>query len=62
MWKYKEKIIPNNIKKSNNIISQQQLESDYQLGKQLQKVGYIETDWKVAPINLYGEIILREYQ
>jgi hypothetical protein len=38
------------------------MESDYQLAKQLQKIGYIKTNWYVAPINLYGEVMLREYQ
>lgn len=55
------RIIPSIFRKG-KIIPQEKMESDYQLAKQLQKIGYIKTDWYVAPINLYGEVMLREYQ
>jgi len=38
----------------------EQLEADYQLGKDLQKIGYIKTSWKVDPKRLAGEKILKE--
>lgn len=38
----------------------EQIEADYKLGKELQKIGYIRTNWKVNPRLLAGEKILRE--
>lgn len=37
----------------------EQIEKDYQLGKDLQKLGYIKTDRKVNPRLLAGEMIKR---
>lgn len=37
----------------------EQIEKDYQLGKDLQKLGYIKTDREVNPRLLAGEMIKR---
>ena len=39
----------------------EEMEEDYQLGLELQRIGFLRTDWKLKPENLAGNRMLLKY-